>query len=434
MRNRYLDLLRAAATVRVVVYHSTGWAALTVVYPAMSVMFALAGSMMAASLDRYGPFAVERRLRRLLPSLWVLIAVAVPMMIAAGLVWDSRVLLWAFPLQDPPATGFWLQGLAALWYLRDFLWLVLLSPLALPVFRRCPLPTIITPYAVLAITTFAGLTPPPVAHDLALYGGAWLLGFAHHDGLLARRRWWLVAALAGAGAMWTLAHPGPRGFDLNDIPLGNALWSAAFILVALGISPVVRPHRILTVLNARALTIYLWHVPIIVALSYFAEWAGLPIFGLAGIGWRLAVVTVLLAAVALLVGWVEDVAAGRRPTLVPGAPLDGAHAGVAAARLDVDHVLRRRVVGQTVHAAVVGVGTGVDDELVAAGGRAYVHVAAGRPDLHRTGFGHLHVDVAGGGGQGDRPGGIERADVARGGLGVDRGRRVGHGDVARGGA
>jgi peptidoglycan/LPS O-acetylase OafA/YrhL len=336
MRNRYLDLLRAVATVRVVVYHSTGWAALTIVFPAMSVMFALAGSMMAASLDRYGPFAVERRLRRLLPSLWVLIGVAVPMMFAAGLVWDWKILLWAFPLEDPPVTGFWLEGLAALWYLRDFLWLVLLSPLALPVFRRFPVPSVVLPYAALTAITLAGLTPPPVLRDLALYGGAWLLGFAHHDGMLARRRWWPAALLAVAGAAWTLTHPGPRGLDLNDVPLGNALWSAAFVLVALGVSPSVRGHRILTVLNARALTIYLWHVPIIVAVSSFAGWAGLPVFGAVGIGWRLAVVVVLLAAVVLLVGWVEDVAAGRRPALVPGAakpvPVSPAPAGAAPSR------------------------------------------------------------------------------------------------------
>ncbi|WP_433376486.1 acyltransferase family protein [Actinoplanes sp. CA-142083] len=317
-RNQYLDLLRAVATVRVVVYHSTGWAALSIVFPAMSVMFALAGSLMAASLDRYGPWAVEKRLHRLLPSLWVLVAVAVPSMLAIGLVWDWRVLLWAFPLEDPPATGFWLEGLAAMWYLRDFLWFVLLSPLVLPVFRRAPLMTIIIPYVWLAVITFAGLTPPPVLRDLALYGGAWLLGFAHHDGLLKRRRWWLVGVLAVAGAAWALTHPGPRGLDLNDIPLGNALWSAAFILVVLGISPMVRPRRVLTVLNSRALTIYLWHVPLIVAVARFAEWAGLPIFGWVGISWRLAVVAVLLSMIVLAVGWVEDVAAGRRPTLVPG--------------------------------------------------------------------------------------------------------------------
>jgi peptidoglycan/LPS O-acetylase OafA/YrhL len=334
-RNQYLDLLRAVATVRVVIYHSTGWAALTVVFPAMSVMFALAGSLMAASLDRYGPWAVEKRLHRLLPTLWVLVGVAVPSMLAIGLVWDWRVLLWAFPIEDPPATGFWLEGLAAMWYLRDFLWLVLLSPLVLPLFRRAPLVTILVPYAALAVITLAGLQTPPVVRDLALYGGAWLLGFAHHDGLLARRRWWLVGALAVAGAVWALTHPGPRGLDLNDIPLANALWSTAFILVALSVSPMVRPRRILTVLNARALTIYLWHVPLIVAVARFAEWAGLPIFGWVGISWRLAVVSAFLAIIVLAVGWVEDVSAGRRPALVPGVspkrvPVSPAPAMVAA--------------------------------------------------------------------------------------------------------
>ncbi|NMO55956.1 acyltransferase [Actinoplanes sp. TBRC 11911] len=318
MRNRYLDLLRAVATLRVVVYHSTGWAALTVIFPAMSVMFALAGSMMAASLDRYGPWAVERRLHRLLPAVWVLVGVAVPSMLISGLVWNWTILLWAFPIQDPPATGFWMEGLAAMWYLRDFLWFVLLSPLALPVFRRFPLPTILFPYAGLAVITFAGIAPPAVVRDLALYGGAWLLGFAHNDGMLTRRRWWLIGALAVAGAAWSLTHPGPRGLDLNDIPLGNALWSAAFILIFLSISPVMRARRVLTVLNARALTIYLWHVPLIVAVVKFAEAVGLPVAGWTGISWRLAVVAVLLAIVVLAVGWVEDVSAGRRPSLVPG--------------------------------------------------------------------------------------------------------------------
>jgi peptidoglycan/LPS O-acetylase OafA/YrhL len=347
MRNRYLDLLRAAATVRVVVYHSTGWAALTVVFPAMSVMFALAGSMMAASLDRYGPFAVERRLHRLLPSLWLLVAVAVPFMLLGGMAWDWKVLLWFFPVVDPPATGFWLEGLAAMWYLRDFLWFVLLSPLFLPLFRRFRLTTLLLPYGALAVITFSGATPHLIVRDLALYGGAWLLGFAHHDGLLtssrrgtpgsviARYRWWLVGVLGATGAAWALTHPGPRGLDLNDIPLANALWSAAFILVALGVAPQVAPRRSLTVLNSRALTIYLWHVPLIIGVVRLAEATGLPVQGWVGITWRLAVVSMLLALVVLAVGWVEDIAAGRRPTFVPGrtprvVPVSPAPAGAAA--------------------------------------------------------------------------------------------------------
>jgi peptidoglycan/LPS O-acetylase OafA/YrhL len=322
MRNRYLDLLRAVATVRVVLYHLSGWAAFTVVFPAMSVMFALAGSMMAASLDRFGVWAVERRLRRLLPSLWVVALIAVPAMLVAGTAWDARLLLWGFPIVDPEATGWWMQSLSHAWYLRDFLWLVLLSPLLLPLFRRLPVVSVLTPYAALAVVELGGFTVPPVVRDLALYGGAWLLGFAHHDGMLARlgRRTVAVVAtvLAVPAVAWVVTHPGPRGYDLNDIPLGNALWSAAFILVALRISPMVRENRILTVLNARALTVYLWHVPLIVAVTQVGERFGLPVHGAVGVGWRAVVVFALLALVVMAVGWVEDWAAGRRPVLWPG--------------------------------------------------------------------------------------------------------------------
>jgi peptidoglycan/LPS O-acetylase OafA/YrhL len=325
MRNRYLDLLRAVATVRVVIYHLTGWTALTIVFPAMSVMFALAGSLMAASLDRFGTWAVERRVRRLLPSLWVIALIAVPAMLVAGTTWDVRLLLWGFPIVDPEATGWWMQSLSHAWYLRDFLWLVLLSPLVLPVFRRFPLATVLTPYVALAVLELGGFTVPPVARDLALYGGAWLLGFAHHDGHLDRlgrkRLLVMAAALAVPAAAWVLTHPGPRGYDLNDIPLGNALWSAAFILVALGFAPMVREHRLLTVLNARALTIYLWHVPLIVAVTQVGAHFGLPVHGFAGIGWRTVVVFLLLGVVIAAVGWVEDWAAGRRPALLPGRPV-----------------------------------------------------------------------------------------------------------------
>ncbi|MFC4072356.1 acyltransferase family protein [Actinoplanes subglobosus] len=324
MRNRYLDLLRAVATVRVVIYHITGWAAFTVVLPAMSVMFALAGSLMAASLDRFGVWAVERRIRRLLPSLWAIAAIAVTTMLATGTsTWNPMLLLWGFPIDTPEATGWWIQGLGHTWYLRDFLWMVLLSPLVLPVYRRFPLVTLLVPYVSLIVITVAGLTVPPVAQGLALYGGAWLLGFAHHDGHLERlgrrRLLGIAAAVAVAAVAWIATHPSPRGWDLNDIPLGNALWSAAFILVVLGcVRPVISGNRVLTVLNARALTIYLWHVPVVVAVTGFGERHGLPIIGWVGISWRLTIVTILLAGLVAAFGWIEDVAAGRPPVLLPG--------------------------------------------------------------------------------------------------------------------
>jgi peptidoglycan/LPS O-acetylase OafA/YrhL len=331
MRNRYLDCLRAAAVVRVVVYHVTGLAALTIFLPAMSVMFALAGSLMAASVDRFGFSAIGRRMRRLLPSLWAVMALFLPVMLATGLGWDWRILFWAAPFIDPPANGFGLAALSANWYLRDFLWFVALSPLVLPIFRRFPLPTLAAPFALLVVTEFKLVAIDNyVLRDIGMYFGAWLLGFAHHDGMLRRLTWRrlvpIAATLAVAGAAWIVTHPGPRGYDLNDIRIGNALWSAAFVLIALGLAPDALPwlsrrprlDRLVTFLNSRALTIYLWHVPIIVGVGWVAIRYGWPLTGAAATTVRLAVVLVGVTLAVLAFGWIEDVAARRRPELFPG--------------------------------------------------------------------------------------------------------------------
>ncbi|MGC4750319.1 acyltransferase family protein [Micromonospora sp. DT201] len=337
MRNRYLDLLRFLAIVRVIVYHVTGYATLTLVFPAMSVMFALAGSLMAASLTRSGPAAVGRRLRRLLPSLWVLAVVVVPAMLLSGLPVTPRVLLWLFPIADPPANNWGALALSVIWYLRDYLWFVLASPVAFWLFRRAPLLTLLVPYLLL-VAIEAGIypAPPPVLREFGLYFGAWMLGFAHHAGMLRRlsgRVLYPVAlALAVGGGAWIVGHPGPRGYDLNDNHLGNALWSAAFILIALGRAPsevswLGRSRlfdRAVTVVNRRALTIYLWHMPFVVALTPLVGVVGWSPRQPVGLAIRVLLVFALVGLVTLAVGWVEDVAARRRPELIPGGSIQSA--------------------------------------------------------------------------------------------------------------
>ncbi|MFF0177089.1 acyltransferase family protein [Micromonospora profundi] len=334
MRNRYLDLLRFLAIVRVVVYHVTGWASLTLVFPAMSVMFALAGSLMAASLTRSGPAAVGRRLRRLLPSLWVLAVVFVPAMLFTGLSLSPRVLLWLFPIADPPANNWGALALSVIWYLRDYLWFVLASPIAFWLFRKAPLPTLLAPYLLLlAIEAGIYQAPSPVLREFGLYFGAWMLGFAHQAGMLRRLAgrilYPLASVLALAGGAWLVTHPGPRGYDLNDNHLGNALWSAAFILIALGRGPAGMAwlersrlaDRAVTVVNRRALTIYLWHMPFVVALTPLVDVVGWSHQDPLGLAIRVLLVFVLVGLVTLAVGWVEDVAARRRPELIPaGSP------------------------------------------------------------------------------------------------------------------
>src|SRR6187549_126428 len=113
VRNRYLDLLRAAAIVRVIVYHLFGWPWLSILLPAMGIMFALAGSLTAASLDkRAAGQVITSRLRRLLPPLWLLAVVAVPAMLYLGWTREDggdeplswKLGLWLLPIGDPPGS------------------------------------------------------------------------------------------------------------------------------------------------------------------------------------------------------------------------------------------------------------------------------------------------------------------------------------------
>jgi peptidoglycan/LPS O-acetylase OafA/YrhL len=358
VRNRYFDLLRAAAILRVVVYHATGWSALTIAFPAMGVMFALAGSLMAASLDRHGVRALLRRARRLLPPLWALAALMVPAMILTGLHPTWRLVYWLLPLQDPPTTPWGGGVLGIVWYLREYLWFVLLSPLALPLFRRWPLPTLAMPAGVL-VAMELGVPRVPVLKEFAIFFGCWLIGFAHHDGRLRRMNRWLLVGLAvavsGLGAAWFLTHPSHRGYDLNDIPLGDSLWSTGFVLLLIGLAPanirwLDRWHSLsslVTALNRRAVTVYLWHLSVIVGLGLALGAIGWSVPGPVGMALWIGAVGFAVCLPVAAFGWIEDLAAGRRIRSWSGVPAPRTEAPSAPERVEA-------LAGASVDATVPG--------------------------------------------------------------------------------
>ncbi|WP_406069673.1 glycosyltransferase [Micromonospora sp. NBC_01638] len=330
-RDRWFDALRALALARVITYHMFGAAWLSVAFPAMGVMFALGGSLMASSLDRSPQRAVSGRLRRLLPALWALGIVLLPLMVWHG--WSDRpawpaLLSWLVPVLQPPGNAWAADVTGVLWYLVAYLWFVLLSPAVLTLYRRWPVWSVLTPLAgvVLLQTAAPALGGPvdSVLTDLATFGACWLLGFAHRDGQLQRLPLRFLLAMAalclGLAVGWLVIHPG-AGLDLNDIPVAQAFWSLGFVLLLLRMSPQmtwlarIRPlDRLVTALNSRALTIYLWHNAVIAVCFAVGDLLG--VWRLGKLGY-LVVALVLLTGLVLALGWIEDLSARRSPRLLP---------------------------------------------------------------------------------------------------------------------
>jgi peptidoglycan/LPS O-acetylase OafA/YrhL len=338
-RERYIDALRALALSRVIVYHLVGAAWLSYALPAIGVMFALAGSLMARSVDRSASRAVTSRVRRLLPAVWVLGAVLLPIMLWHG--WSdhprwSHLLLWAVPLIRPPGSDWTVAGTETLWYVVTYLWLVLLSPPVRWLYRRHPVRTAMLPLGALVLLEFL----PQLARDsvqsalvdVATFGACWVVGFAHRDGKLRRiplpRLIALAVACLGIGVAWALTHRAD-GLDLNDIPVAQGFYSLGFVLLVMRATPSMAwlarlrvLDRLVALLNARAVTVYLWHNLAIAVCFVVGDWLQVWRLGdsvLAQAGY-LVVAVLLLVVPLVLVGWVEDVAARRPPRLLPWGP------------------------------------------------------------------------------------------------------------------
>ncbi|MFG2626170.1 acyltransferase [Streptomyces sp. NPDC048473] len=336
-RDRYFDALRAFALVRVVTYHTFEWQWLGLVFPSMGVMFALAGSLMVRSLERPAGQVIRGRLRRLLIPLWAFGLVLGVAMLLHGWLPGADVLYWVLPVGDPPGNAWGEQAWAVLWYLRTYLWFVLLSPVLLRVFRLAPLPVLaLSLVPVLLLTTVWSVPDGRLGSalsDLSVFLFCWLLGFAHREGVLDRLRPAVVVAsapvLMAAGGWWAFHHRIDGSYDLDDIPLAQALWSAGFVLLLLRFRPdfgwLARhavADRIVKVFNARAVTVYLWHeVALMVSVPLIDLMWNVPALErdlpLDSMWFQFAVAWVLIAAAVALFGWVEDLAAKRGPRLLP---------------------------------------------------------------------------------------------------------------------
>lgn len=339
-RDGFLDALRAIAIVRVVVWHALGTPIISWVIATMPIMFFVAGSLLAGSLDARPVAAVMRsRLKRLLVPFWLFGALVLGFLSLAHLLApgaDSRVApgqLWAWlvPLANPTASG-WEAGWASspLWYLRAYLWLLLLSPVLLTAWRRFGIRVLPALGAVMMAAQIGAdrVSAGPdhvfwIVGDIGIYGCFLVLGFAHADGAFARLRprdlvEWIVVAVAATFVAWR-AFPADDGVVNHSYP---ALFTTgiAWLAVALLARPFLRRIPDVPVLGStlywmtrRAMSIYLWHSPAIVGAYALAAQLDTP----ADPSLILAITVGLVVVAVCATGWIEDVAGGRPAELWP---------------------------------------------------------------------------------------------------------------------
>ena len=346
--DRYLDVLVAVSLVQVVTVRTFGWDWLPYAFPGVAVLIAVAGARVAGSLDRaeHRPLLVLKQDGwRLLAPLWLLGVVLVPLMMVHqgwvpgqgdNLPLGLRGLLnWLVPLGDPGATEWGRLLTEPLWLIRANMWFLLLSPAFLWMFRRWPRRTAAFPLVLLPLAAFGLLdagTLPESSHSelvtLAGFGACWMIGFAYHDGTLARIPWRVVVPL-GLGALELVGIRATAATGLS--PGVDALVSTAYCLGAVILLLRLQPglgwtrrttllERMLTVINARTLTFYVWINPVvylagvIVAAGVLPTWLPVDRVGRGVTSYLLS--WPLLGVAALAFGWAENLGNRRRSRLL----------------------------------------------------------------------------------------------------------------------
>jgi len=331
-RDPALDLVRAVALVRVVLWHMFAATWMTV-FAAIPLMFFVSGSLLVHA-DKPQPYwrLLKRRGKRLLIPLWAYGAAVLgaTLLHADTFDWPRtasdlwRAFSWIVPVVDP-ADSQWHGGWLAnhLWYLRAYLWILVLSPVLAVLARRLAVAVPLFVLAIVQLEVASYFELPIVGEgssrvligDVVTYGFFVVLGMAYR---LRRREpkpagMLVGAAVTAAAAIAFATKIGLPEGGINASYIAIALTGVTWVLLA-GAS--ARPLRTLATVPAvnrfsrlmtrRAVTIYLWHpAAIVVAYSLVRpDTAARPL--------ALATWTIVIAVIAAFgAGWVEDVTAGR---------------------------------------------------------------------------------------------------------------------------
>jgi CubicO group peptidase (beta-lactamase class C family)/peptidoglycan/LPS O-acetylase OafA/YrhL len=229
-------------------------------------MFAITGALFATSFRKHGlTLTLRRRFSRLFPPLWLYCAVVLALSTRLNLSTSS---LWTFflPLDQPTSAIASEWFTSALWYVRAYLWILLLSPILFILVRKFG--TIIPIVGCLVVLCMALLAVDEsglgwVIGDVFLYstcataGMAWL-----HQHEIRRTSLVTIGACSIAAVfIWVANRPLTSNVVNNDHVLHlllGAFWLSLLLTIPSLLSK-FSSTRLAQFLNQYPLSIYLWH-------------------------------------------------------------------------------------------------------------------------------------------------------------------------------
>ena len=311
-RNRYVDFLRAVSILMVVTGHwlvaapwmqdgnfvagdllemrpETQW--LTWVFQVMPIFFIVGGYANGVSLEsaqrkgtRYAGWLAGRLHRLVTPLLGLLLG------------WGVLALALYFSGVEGDTTRLVTRAaLIPTWFLAIYIAIVMLAPLTYRAWRRWGIASLLGLAAMAALVDVAFFVADQRWLGWTQYFWVWLtvhqLGFAWRDGRLGSPLRLLAWSVLGFATLWALIFNGPYPFAMVGSPdesLSNTL-PPKITLIALGVcqfglllsveAPMrrllssVRVWAATVLINSMIMTLYLWHITVmivVVVIAYFA--------------------------------------------------------------------------------------------------------------------------------------------------------------------
>ena len=265
-RDAALDGLRALAILRVITWHASGWPWTTWIISSVPAMFVVTGALLARSLQKASAFdTLRKRFKRLLLPLWFY-SLTVYVLSLHFEVRTSAVWTFFLPFSQPTSLIASQWFTSAMWYLRAYVWVLVLAPFIYALTRRfkslIPIAGIIAVVA-LAVWNIDTAGFGWAAGDILLYstctaaGMAWLV-----DGRPSPRTLHFAAiAFLAAACGWLLYRQPLDGVVNNDHVLHlfiGGFWTALLLHFPKTLSS-FSTTAVSGFLNKYPLSIYLWH-------------------------------------------------------------------------------------------------------------------------------------------------------------------------------